>query len=218
MSKAARALAVGAGVAFGVALIVYYIVSYLTVTPPGVAATGSKPRVHLTLQTVASYGNAPHADWVSYLARNPSGKWVHSTVLRVPAYSTVMVTIYQFDTATGLRNPFWGQPRGTVGGTMDVDGKTLNVLNPDLASHTFAIPDLGVAVPLKGVPDNAKNQCSVAPCNRGEAHETVTFSFQTGKPGKFRWQCFVPCAAGFVLGFGGPMQTLGYMDGLLEVT
>jgi hypothetical protein len=27
----------------------------------------------------------------------------------------------------------------------------------------------------------------------------------------------VPCAAGFILGFGGPMQSLGYMDGLLHV-
>ena len=90
MSRAARALAVAAGVAFGTALIVYYIVSYLMVSPPVVAATGSKPRGHLTLQTVASFGNAPHPDWVSYLVRNPSGKWVHGTVLGVPAYSTVM--------------------------------------------------------------------------------------------------------------------------------
>ena len=217
MSRPARALVVSAGVAAGVALIVYYIVSYLTVTPPGVAATGSKPRVHLTLQTVASFGNPPHADWVSYLARKPDGKWVHSTVLRVPSYSTVTVTIYQFDTATGLRNAFWGQPRGTAGGTMTVDGKTLQVLNPDLASHTFAIPDLGVSVPLKGVADNAKNQCSAAPCTLAQAHTTVTFSFKTGKPGKYRWQCFVPCAAGFPLGFGGPMQSLGWMDGYLMV-
>jgi hypothetical protein len=217
VSRAARALAVGAGVAFGTALIVYYIVSYLMVSPPVVAATGSKPRVHLTLQTVASFGNPPHPDWVSYLARDPRGKWVHSTVLRVPAYSTVDVTIYQFDTATGLRNAFWGQPRGTVGGTINVDGKTLNVLDPDLASHTFAIPDLGVSVPLKGVADNAKNQCSVAPCTLSGAHTTVTFSFKTGKPGKLRWQCFVPCAFGFPLGFGGPMQSIGWMDGYLMV-
>lgn len=201
----------------GVALIAYYVVSYLMITPPLTAATGTKPRVHLTLQTVASYGHAPHVDWVSYLARNPSGKWVHSTVLGVPSYSTVTVTIYQFDTATGLRNPFWGQPRGTVGGTMSVNGKTLQVLDPDLASHTFAIPDLGVSVPLKGVADDAKNQCSAAPCTLGQAHTTVTFSFKTGKPGKYRWQCFVPCAAGFIDGFGGPMQTVGYMDGFIKV-
>ena len=44
------------------------------------------------------------------------------------------------------------------------------------------------------------------------AHTTITFTFRTGKKGHYRWQCFVPCAAGFVLGFGGPMQSIGYMD------
>src|SRR5437660_3175390 len=217
MSTPARAFAVAGGIAFGVALIVYYIVAYLVVTPPSTASTGAAPTTSSSLQTVASLGFGPHPDWVSYLVKNTEGKWVHSTVLHVPANSTVNVTIYQFDTATGLRNPFWGRPRGTAGGTINVDGKTLNVLNPDLASHTFAIPDLGVSVPLKGVADDAKNQCSVAPCSLSEAHTTVKFSFQTGKPGKLRWQCFVPCAAGFPLGFGGPMQSLGWMDGYLEV-
>jgi hypothetical protein len=217
MSRSARVVAVTAGTAFGVALIVYYIVSYLIVTPPSVASSGAAPTTSITLQTVASIGFGPHPDWVSYLVQDQQGKWVHSTVLHVPAHSTVNVTIYQYDTATGLRNPFWGQPRGTNGGTMNVDGKTLNVLNPDLASHTFAIPDLGVSVPLKGVADDAKNQCSVAPCTLAQAHTTVKFAFKTGDPGKFRWQCFVPCAAGFVLGFGGPMQSIGYMDGYLMV-
>jgi hypothetical protein len=98
-----------------------------------------------------------------------------------------------------------------------VNGKAIPILNPDLASHTFAIPELGVTVPLKGVADNAKNQCSVAPCTLAEAHNTITFTFRTGKRGTYRWQCFVPCAAGFILGFGGPMQSLGYMDGLMHV-
>ncbi len=217
MTLGKRLLGVVLGLAVGSALIAYYIVSYLMATPPVVAATGTAPSVRLTLQTVASFGHQPHTDWVSYLAKNPVGKWVHSTVLRVPAHSLVKMTIYQFDTATGLRNPFWGRPEGVVGGTITVDGKRLDELNPDLASHTFAIPDLGVTVPLKGVPDNAKNQCSVAPCTLAEAHTTITFAFRTGKRGKFRWQCFVPCAAGFILGFGGPMQTLGWMDGTLEV-
>ena len=48
--------------------------------------------------------------------------------------------------------------------------------------------------------------------------DTITFTFRTGKPGRYRWQCFVPCAAGFLYGFGGPMQTVGYMDGFLNVT
>jgi hypothetical protein len=198
------------------ALIAYYIVSYLMLRPPAVAASGQAPQARLTLQTVASLGFGPHPDWVSYLVENDRGKWVHSTVLRVPAHSLVTVTIYQYDTATGLRNPFFGGPQGLVG-DMTVDGKPVKTLDPDLASHTFAVPDLGVSVPLQGVPDNAKNQCSVAPCTLAEAHTTVTFTFRTGKKGTFRWQCFVPCAAGFILGNGGPMQSVGYMDGYLVV-
>jgi hypothetical protein len=50
MSRTARVIAVAAGTAFGTALIVYYIVSFLVVSPPVVAAT---PQRHLTLQTVA---------------------------------------------------------------------------------------------------------------------------------------------------------------------
>jgi hypothetical protein len=99
---------------------------------------------------------------------------------------------------------------------MTVNGKTLRVINPDDASHTFAIPQLGVIVPLLGVPDNAKNQCGYAPCAMTNAHNTITFSFRVPGRGHYRWQCFVPCAAGWIYGFGGPMQTLGYMDGFVR--
>jgi hypothetical protein len=216
MTQAARMIGVLIGVVIAAALIAYYVVGYLMVTPPVVAATGSSSQANLTLQTVASLGFGPHPDWVSYLVKNPQGKWVHSTNLRVPAHALVRVTVYQFDTATGLRNPFWGKPQGLVGDPV-VDGKSFTELRPDDASHTFAIPELGVSVPLKGVADDAKNQCSVAPCTLDMAHTTTTFTFRTGDRGTFRWQCFVPCAAGFIIGFGGPMQSLGYMDGLLHV-
>jgi hypothetical protein len=208
--------AVALGLACAAALLAYYVVGYLMVRPPAVAAAGGPPRAKLTLQTVASLGIGPHPDWVSYLVKDTQGHWRHSTVLDVPANSLVRVTILQYDTATGLRNPYWGGPRGIVG-VMSVDGKPTPTLDPDLASHTFAIPDLGVSVPLKGVADNAKNQCSVAPCTLAEAHTTVVFTIRTGKAGTYRWQCFVPCAAGFILGFGGPMQSVGYMDGYLHV-
>jgi hypothetical protein len=217
VTQRARLAGVGLAVAVAAGLIAYYILGYLIVRPPAVAASGRAPHARITLQTVASIGFGPHPDWVSYLARNPQGKWVHSTVFKVPAHSLVTMTILQYDTATGLRNPFFGGPQGLVG-EMTIDGKPAKDLDPDLASHTFTIPDLGVSVPLKGVPDNAKNQCSVAPCTLAEAHETVTFTFRTGKRGTFRWQCFVPCAAGFILGNGGPMQSVGYMGGYLDVT
>ncbi len=216
MSRAVRLVCVLVGVVISAALIAYYVVGYLTVRPPLVKAARAGAVTNLTMQTVASLGFGPHPDWVSYLVKDSSGKWVHSTNVQVPANSLVHVTVLQYDTATGLRNPFWGLPQGLVG-LPSVDGKPFKTLNPDLASHTFAIPELHVSVPLKGVADNAKNQCSVAPCTLKEAHTTVTFTFRTGKKGTYRWQCFVPCAAGFIIGFGGPMQSLGYMSGLLHV-
>jgi hypothetical protein len=217
IGRGGKLVVIAAATLVSAALIAVYIVFFLRAEPsPAVVPTSSRG-AELTLQTVASYGHAPHPDWVSYLERDGNGKWHHTTILQVPAHTLVHVTIYQYDTATGLRNPFWSQVRGTRGAVMTVNGKTMHALPPDDASHTFAIPDYGVSVPLKGVPDDAKNQCSVAPCTLAQAHTTITFTFRTGDPGTIRWQCFVPCAAAFIYGFGGPMQTIGWMDGKLKV-
>jgi hypothetical protein len=205
------------GTAISVVLIVWYLIGWVLPMPSTVPQASAAGVTNITVQTVAAYGHAPHPDWVSYLVKNEQGQWVHSTIWKVPAHSIVKMTVLQYDGDSGLRNPFLGQPRGIIGGTMNVNGKTLNVLDPDLASHTFTIPDLGVSVPLKGVGDNAPNQCSVTPCTLAQAHNTITFEFRTGNPGIHRWQCFVPCAAGWLYGFGGPMQTVGWMDGFLKV-
>ena len=186
--------------------------------PVAQAANGGKV-VNLTLQTVAAIGPelSPNENWVSYLVRE-NGVWHRSTVWTLPANATVHVTIYNFDGRSGLRNPFLAQARGVDGGTFQIDGKApQKTINPDDASHTFAIPDFGLIVPVYGVADDAKNQCGYAPCPMSTAHETITFTFHTHKQGHYRWQCFVPCAAGFVYGFGGPMQTIGYMDGYVDV-
>ena len=121
--------------------------------------------MNLTIQTVAAVGPslAPHPDWVSYLVRNSEGRWERSTVWTLPANATVHVTIYNFDGASGLRNPFFGQPQGLVGKEM-VDGKPLAAMAPDEPSHTFAIPALGVLALVAPVADDAKNQCGYAPC------------------------------------------------------
>jgi hypothetical protein len=211
---------VGAVVLVGV-LIGFYVTMLASgptpYTAPAANAAGTKT-VDLTLQTVAAVGPklSPNENWVSYLVRE-NGVWKRSTVWKLPANAIVHVTIYNFDGRSGLRNPFLAQARGVVGGTFAVNGRPERVLNPDDASHTFAIPDLGVIVPVYGVADDAKNQCGYAPCPMSTAHETITFSFRTGRAGQYRWQCFVPCAAGFVYGFGGPMQTVGYMDGYVDV-
>jgi len=202
-------------------LIGFYVAGYLvgntgSYQPPVKAA--ATPSVNLTLQTVAAVGptEAPnHPSWVSYLVRE-NGAWKRTTVWRLPAHALVHVTIYNFDGASGLRNPFLGRPQGLVGPEV-VDSKPLLAMPPDQPSHTFAVPALGVLVPIAPVGDDAPDQCDYAPCPMTNAHRTITFTFRTGEPGHYRWQCFVPCAAGFLYGFGGPMQTIGYMDGFLNV-
>jgi hypothetical protein len=212
-----RALGIAGVTAVLVALVLLYLLDFLVVTPPALSAVVQNGTAHLTLQSVPSYGHSPDPDWVSYLGQDQAGHWQHTTIYKVPAHTLVTVTIYQFDTATGLRNPFLAQVRGTQGGVATLNGKSFSVLAPDDASHTFTVPDLGLSVPLSGVADDAKNQCSAAPCPLSDAHTTITFSFMSPGPGTYRWQCFVPCAAGFIFGNGGPMQTIGWMDGNIEV-
>jgi hypothetical protein len=176
--------------------------------------------VNLTLQTVAAVGPelSSNPDWVSYLIRNTKGEWKRETVWDLPANATIRVTIYNFDGASALRNPYLARPQGMAGNRILVDGKPADAIDPNEASHTFAVPQLGIILAIPGVADDAKNQCGYAPCPMSNAHRTIQFTFRTpAKPGTFRWQCFVPCAAGWIDGFGGPMQTIGYMDGYLNV-
>ncbi len=203
--------------AVAVVLVILYIVLFLTAAPPAISAVMQNGAAYLTLQTFPTIGSGPEPDWVSYMVRDPSGHWVHSTFYTLPAHTTVHVTLYQYDTATGLRNPFLAQVRGTTDGTATLNGKPFSVLNANDASHTFTVPDLGVSVPLAGISSTSKNICSAAPCS-SEDHNTITFSFTTPGPGRYRWQCFVPCGAAFIYGNGGPMQTIGYMSGELVVT
>jgi hypothetical protein len=219
VTRSTRIAAVAAATVAAVVLVGVYVVTFLLAGPSTVAAStsaGGPASASITLQTVASLGTQPHPTWVSYLARDANGTWHHSTVLQVPAHALIHVTIDNYDGASGLRNPFFGLPRGLTG-PLRVNGHAVAALNPSLTSHTFAIPAYGVSVPIEGVADDAPHQCSVAPCATSLAHRTITFTFRTGAPGTVRWQCFVPCAAGWLYGFGGPMQTFGYMDGFLHV-
>ena len=176
------------------------------------------PVVNLEIQTVAAVGPklSPNPEWVSYLIRTQDG-WQRKTVWDLPANATVHVTIYNFDGASALRNPYLARPQGMVDNRITVDGKPVTQIDPNDASHTFAVPQLGLILAIPGVADDAKNQCGYAPCPMSNAHRTITFTFHTTAPGHYRWQCFVPCAAGWIYGFGGPMQTIGYMDGFLDV-
>ena len=216
-------LVVLAVVAAGV-LIGFYV-SHLTTLEGSpaysvpVSGTASHPVVNLEFQTVAAVGPqlSQNPDWVSYVIKTASG-WKRETVWNLPANATVHVTWLNFDGASGLRNPYLARPQGIVGDRVSIDGKPASSIDPNDASHTFAVPALGLIVAAPGVADNAKNQCGFAPCPMSNAHRKIEFTFHTpAKSVTLRWQCFVPCAAGWVNGFGGPMQTIGYMDGYLNV-
>lgn len=210
-------LAAIAGVV-GCVAIGLYISLYLVHDPGSAAAVQTSTGTQLYLGTVpAAELSDPHNTWVSYYAVDAnSGNWRHNTTYVLPANTLVHVTIYNFDSMSGLRNPFISQATGTSGG-ITVNGTPTEAISPDSASHIFAVPQIGLSVPIKGIPDSAKNPCSNAPCSLSMDHTTTSFTFRTPGKGLYRWQCFVPCAAGYIDGFGGPMQTVGYMDGFLKV-
>jgi hypothetical protein len=214
-----RLLGVTAGAAIICVAIGLYLGLYLTNVPGSAAAVTSSAGTELHIGTVAAAAaDDPHPTWVSYYAVDANDQhWTHATTYVVPANTLVHVTVYQFDGQSGLRNPFIGQATGTVGGNFMLDGKPTQAIAPDSASHVFAIPQIGLSVPLEGIADDAKNPCSNAPCPLSTDHHTISFTFRSPGKGLYRWQCFVPCAAGFIQGLGGPMQTVGYMDGFIKV-
>jgi hypothetical protein len=217
--QAKRVVWTAAGTVLLCVAIGLYIGLYLLNVPGSVAATQTPTGSTLYLGTVpAAALDDPHNTWVSYYAVDANSKnWRHDTTYVLRANTLVHMTIYNFDSASGLRNPFYSQASGTVGGTMMLDGKTTQAIDPADASHVFSVPAIGLSVPLKGVPDNAKNPCGNAPCSLSFDHTATSFTFRTPGKGLYRWQCFVPCAAGYIAGFGGPMQTVGYMGGFLKV-
>ena len=64
---------------------------------------------------------------VYYVVNASSTDWRHDTTFEVPANTLVHFTIYQYDTATGLRNPYFSQTAGTVGSVL-FDGKPAAVV------------------------------------------------------------------------------------------
>jgi hypothetical protein len=138
----------------------------------------------------------------------------------VPAHTKVTMVIHNYDSATALVNNYFLKPQGVDGGVINVDGQQTNTMSPDVVSHTFVIhgivsnsqPWLYVGVPVAGVDGSAKTDAAGMPIQP----VVTSFTFTTGAPGKYEWQCFVPCGVGFN-GFGGPMGTDGYMNGSFTV-
>jgi len=243
MSVRARAAVgvVGLFAAAGLAIWILFGL-FLTTGYPSVDFTKSHTAgqpVDLTVQTVGAIGYGPHPTWVSYVVKQPNGTWIQASTWTLPAHTLVHMTIYQYDSGGPLRNQFWGSVQGVtnnaatvtsfagshqIGGPTSVSLIDSNATQSDSeplsngVGHTFAVPTLGIAVPLPAVNGNSSNQCSTsAPCPTTVDHNVVKFSFETPGPGNYPWQCFVPCGLGYLFGNGGGMGTINYMGGFLNV-
>ena len=221
-------------VGLGVFTAVYYIGSQSQL--PTVHYTASGGQVNVVLQEDPQNDSATKPDWVSYYVQDPATKqWEHTTLFSVPANTTVNVTIYGYDGCTPLRNNYFSQVQGTNGNTVSVTqfnqhGKQLGAPTTTgvidswadcNVGHTFAIPNLGIYVPVAS-PNaqlSANNLCGSSPCTtQGNPYSLETFSFKSpAHTGVYRWQCLVPCGGGYLDGNSGPMQTLGFMMGEMDV-
>ena len=226
MSLPARITALIVGFLAVAGLGAFVVLHYLLGGPPvenyaaGVTAnTGAT--VHVVLQEDPQNTVTSKPDWVSYFIQDPQTKaWVHTTLFRVPAGSRVDMTIYGYDGCTPLRNPIWSQVTGTIGNVEYVDGKPYSEINSWSGcnvGHTFSIPGINLNVPMATPSNPNANLCGTSPCTSGP-RRVMTFSFMTPHAtGSYFWQCRVPCGGGFLTGFGGPMQTFGFMTGNMEV-
>jgi hypothetical protein len=204
----------------------FVVVHYFLGGPQTVNFTPSASGAVNVVMEVDPQAPADAADpaWPTYEIQNPqTGAWEHTTLFSVPAGHRINFTVYEFDGATPLRNNFFGKITGVIGDREYVNHKPVSVLDSwgeTTVAHTFAIPSLNVMVPLYAT--QASNLCPNSPCttNDPKTNPYVLDQFSINAPtaaGSYRWQCFIPCGLGFLDGFGGPMQTIGYMTGSMQV-
>ncbi len=195
----------------------------LTAQVRGTAQTsqGVLPHAFLNLDTwpdsmAGPHGpsGGPHPGWVTY---GPSMN------LSVPAHSLVTITVHQYDSGEALLNPFFAKVRGTVGDRATLNGKPYSEINYQHTAHTFTArgipsatqPSLFINVPLPPTADDAPAVVKVNGTMYPKPN-VIVFSFVTGDPGRYVFNCEFPCGIGYQ-GFAGPMSTLGYMAGTLQV-
>ena len=157
--------------------------------------TATPQHVYRSLDILPNKPGGPD-DWPAY---SPSE-------LTVPANSLVTITIhdYDFGAAQLPDTSSYKNVEGIEGNTVTADGQTYSSLDASNVAHTFTIPELQLNVPLiASAPPNAQ-------------YSTVTFTFRTGAAGTYTWHCFAPCGTD-PDGWGGPMNTKGFMMGTLTV-
>lgn len=169
-----------------------------TLSGTHVAAGATRPAPRLTSATAASKvvniklsinANGPHG-WPTYTLSK----------LNIPNNAIVHLTIVNNDNGGGLLAGPYGHAQGLIG-LERVNGKATVVSDKNIA-HTFTVPALGLNIVVPAAPNNGV--------------VTVQATFKVTKTGNFRWQCMAPCGTGST-GWSGPMATVGYMTGLVNV-
>ena len=126
----------------------------------------------------------------------------------VPANAIVQAEIRCFDNGPAPIAAGYNKVTGTADGRMvvipavtgdlqSVTGQYLSALDPSKVSHTFTIGRLTLNVPIPAL-------------------STVRFTFKTGAPGSYPWQCMAACGTGSG-GWQGTMATPGWMQGTMTV-
>jgi len=219
---------IGAGVVAGVAVFAHATSGeppVLVATPGGTVDTPEGPMnsASLELQVYPNNSDQVPGPMEGVNALYASQGWPFywpSTTLEVPANSLITVTIKQYAGGGKVFNPYWAKVHGTVDGSMTVNGKTVTEWDPTRVAHTFTIhqyPDSGqpylfVSVPLPDLSGNEVGNANPYVDNP----KVVTFTFKTGAPGTYVWNCEYPCGD-LYQEFGGPMQQRGWMSGTVQV-
>ena len=204
--------------------------AYIEATPNGTFKTpqGELPHVTLDLSifpNTSSEYPGPSGPANTLIANNgvlQSEGWPFywpSTSIKLPANTAVTVRLQQYDGSSPVWNDFWAGVHGTVDGTATYNGQSLSKIDPNDVAHTFTIhqyPEGGqetvfLSVPMLAVPNNAKNEANGYP-----KPQIIEFTFVTGEPGEYIWNCEDPCGDSYQ-GFGGVMQARGWMSGRILV-
>ena len=213
---------IGAGVIAGIGTYVASAKndSTLLVATPAVTLytpQGSLPHATLAISVypdsmAGSHGKdgGAHPGYVTY---GPS------TNFEVPAHSVITMTVTNYDGGESLNNDYFARVRGTIDGSALLNGERMTSISPDAVGHTFTIHGLAVgqdelflSVPMKAVAeeDMPEEGFTTKP-------NVTTFTFITGGPGEYIWNCEYPCGDGTIAKFGAAMSTMGYMSGHFTV-
>ena len=218
ISRSARIVCGLAGTVVVVALVAWYVVGYVISLPPTVPQASAAGVTNVTVQTVASYGHPPHPDWVSYLVKNEQGQWVHSTIWKVPAQ------LHRARDGAPVRRrqrPAQPVPRPAARGRRrHDDGRTASRSRCSTRTSRRTrsrSPTWASACRSRASPTTPRTS---APWRRarwpGAQHDHVRVPHRASRACT-AGSASCPCAAGWLYGFGGPMQTVGWMDGFIKV-